>query len=158
MVSFNAAHGPAERGRWATCPQSLTSAVAFASELVWFTFNRDKPADSCGHRPMQRQVMATADEPVASTRRSNVATPLAAVVCNCSRQAGWPGRQPRLLTGAARWRSARRKAGGRQERQASGSGRGERRRAASRQEQESGGWRGDQRRLACGTGNGDGYV
>src|SRR5947207_6845284 len=93
MGSRDAVRGPAERGRWATCPQSLTSAVAFARELVWLAFNRGKPADSCGHRPMHWQGIATADEPVASTRRSPDSPPLVAVAGNRRQQtAVWPAR------------------------------------------------------------------
>src|SRR5205085_5723548 len=40
MHIFITVRGPAERRRWAPWPQSLMSAVAFASGLVWFVFNR----------------------------------------------------------------------------------------------------------------------
>src|SRR5947207_2709360 len=47
MASFNAARGPAERERWATCPPSLTSRALLAKCLVGFA-----PSSLGNHTPL----------------------------------------------------------------------------------------------------------
>src|SRR5947199_7631635 len=73
VVSFNAARGPAERGRWAPSPQSLTSEVAHARNLV-----------RCAIRPLRlsphAKASCTDDQPaVAITRLGMVSKHLTAV-------------------------------------------------------------------------------
>src|SRR2546423_9991627 len=122
MHSLIAVHGPAERRRWAPCPQSLMRAVAFASSLVCFVFNRYASAI----RTLRLSPSTTASAAPATSGQS----PARGVVVRGSR---WPSslggrsqRQPcqsgNLDTSRARSGGDRREAGRQRGQRASGMG------------------------------------